>query len=283
MALGPLRPFPGLSSANQKRPPPNIVAILSDDQGYADVSFNPDHPADVETPHIDALAREGVSFSQAYISASVCSPSRAGLMLGRYQNRVGVYDSTDAGAGFNPETKIFPAFLPDAYTSSALGKWHLGIDKDYPQLRYHALNRGFDECYKFMGRGGHDYFNTSVAVRGPYSPMYRNKERVLNEEWPSGYLTTQLTEEAVAFIGRQKRTPFFLYLAYNAVHSPLQAPEADVAWVRKKFPQRNSKIETKKKSELKKRGQTEREAHDLRGDALPPGPRGGVGCGKVQS
>ncbi|MFP6769475.1 MAG: sulfatase-like hydrolase/transferase, partial [Planctomycetaceae bacterium] len=71
--------------------PPNIVVILTDDQGYADISFNPHHPAEVHTPHMDALARAGVFFSQGYISGQVCSPTRAGLMLGRYQQRVGVY------------------------------------------------------------------------------------------------------------------------------------------------------------------------------------------------
>lgn len=213
--------------------PPNVVVILTDDQGYADISFNPHHPAEVHTPHMDALAREGVFFSQGYISGQVCSPTRAGLMLGRYQQRVGVYTAGDGGRGFDPRVPIFPAFLPRQYRSTAIGKWHLGLDDDFPQLKWHALSRGFSECYKFMGRGAHDYFKLKGASGADDShPLYRNKKRIDDQ----GYLTTRLTEEAVSFIGRNTKQPFFLYLAYNAVHSPKQAPAADVARYRKKYP-----------------------------------------------
>jgi arylsulfatase A-like enzyme len=212
---------------------PNIVVILTDDQGYADISFNPHHPPEVSTPHMDALAREGVFFKQAYISGSVCSPTRAGLMLGRYQQRVGVYTAGDGGRGFDPKIPIFPSFLPKEYTANAIGKWHLGLDEDYPELKWHALNRGFDECYKFMGRGAHDYFKLKGAS-GVHDtgPIYRNKKRIDDE----GYLTTRLTEEACDFIERSKKQPFFLYLAYNAVHFPKQAPQEDIDRYKKKFP-----------------------------------------------
>ena len=214
---------------------PNIVVILTDDQGYADISFNPHHPEEVSTPNLDKLAREGVFFSQAYTSGHVCSPTRAGLMLGRYQQRVGVYTAGDGGRGFDPKLPIFPAFLPPEYTSAAIGKWHLGLDNDYPQLKWHALNRGFDECYKFMGRGGHDYFKLQGVNSADYAPIYRNKTRLKPEEY-RGYLTTRLTEEAVDFIDRQKDDPFFLYLAYNAVHAPAQAPEQDIERYQRKYP-----------------------------------------------
>ena len=79
---------------------PNIIVILTDDQGYADISFNPHHPKEVSTPHMDSLVREGVFFNQGYISGQVCSPTRAGLMLGRYQQRVGVYTAGDGGRGW---------------------------------------------------------------------------------------------------------------------------------------------------------------------------------------
>ena len=214
---------------------PNIVVILSDDQGYADISFNPHHPAEVSTPNLDRLAREGVYFTQAYTSGHVCSPTRAGLMLGRYQQRVGVYTAGDGGRGFDPKLPIFPAFLPPAYTSVAIGKWHLGLDKDYPQLKWHALNRGFDQCYKFMGRGGHDYFKLHGVNNEDYAPIYLNKTRLKPSEY-QGYLTTRLTEEAVDFIDRQGDKPFFLYLAYNAVHAPPQAPQEDIERYQRKFP-----------------------------------------------
>lgn len=214
---------------------PNIVVILTDDQGYADISFNPNHPREVSTPHMDALAKEGVFFSQAYTSGHVCSPTRAGLMLGRYQQRVGVYTAGQGGSGFDPKLPIFPSFLPEEYTSTAIGKWHLGLDNDYPALKWHALSRGFDECYKFMGRGGHDYFKLQGVKGGDYAPIYRDKERIKMEDY-EGYLTTRLSEEAVAFIDREKANPFFLYLAYNAVHAPAQAPKEDIERFLKKFP-----------------------------------------------
>ena len=213
---------------------PNIVIILTDDQGYADISLNPSHPNHVSTPHMDALANDGVVFSQAYISGSVCSPTRAGLMLGRYQQRVGVYTAGDGGRGFDPTIPIFPSFLPDEYVSAAIGKWHLGLDEDFPELKWHAMSRGFDECYKFMGRGGHSYFDLRSDSTGKFAhPMYRNKERINDE----GYLTNRLTEEAVAFIDRNKAQPFFLYLAYNAVHAPAEAPQADIDRYRKQYPE----------------------------------------------
>ena len=213
---------------------PNIVVILTDDQGYADISLNPHHAAEVSTPNMDALAQDGVVFSQGYTGGPVCSPTRAGIMIGGYSQSVGVYTASDGGAGFDPKKKIFPGYLPDDYVSSAIGKWHLGVDDDYPELKWHALNRGFDECYKFMGRGGHSYFNLRSDVDGKFMvPIYRNKERINDE----GYMTTRLTEEAVAFIDRNKEKPFFLYLAYNAVHAPAEAPEEDIKAFQSKFPQ----------------------------------------------
>ena len=89
---------------------PNIVVIMTDDQGYADISYNPRHAKEVSTPHMDRLAKEGVFFSQAYTSGVVCSPTRAGLMLGRYQQRVGIYTAGEGGNGFDPNMKIFPSY-----------------------------------------------------------------------------------------------------------------------------------------------------------------------------
>lgn len=219
------------AAAPAKRP--NIVVILTDDQGYADISFNPHHPKEVSTPNMDALARQSVFFTQGYISGSVCSPTRAGLMLGRYQQRVGVYTAGDGGRGFDPKVPIFPSFLPKEYVSGAFGKWHLGLDDDYPELKWHALNRGFDQCYKFMGRGAHDYYKLKGAGgQDDTGPIYRNKKRIDDE----GYLTTRLTQEACSFIGEHKDRPFFLYLAYNAVHFPKQAPKEDIERYKKRFP-----------------------------------------------
>ena len=247
--------------------PPNVVFILSDDQGYADVSLNPDHPAEISTPNIDALAAEGgVVFSRAYASASICAPSRAGIMLGRYQQRVGVYSDGDGDVGFDPMIPIFPQYLPAAYTSMAIGKWHLGLDGDYPELKWHANQRGFNESFYFMAQGGHDYWQCDNTCIG-HGKLYRNNEWVepteieataddgsgrrractaLSSETrchngmliSNEYLTTRFNTEAVAFINRSvhNRHPFFLYLGYNAVHGPAQAPEETVARYKKRFP-----------------------------------------------
>ena len=208
--------------------PPNVVVILTDDQGYADISFNPHHPKEVSTPHMDALAREGVWFSQGYITGNVCSPTRAGLLTGRYQQRAGVYTAGEGGSGMAQSEKIFPRFLaPAGYTSAAYGKWHLGLT-----IEQSPVGRGFDHWYGFLGRGGHDYFD--LAQKDPeVGPMYRDGKEIKD----SGYMTTRLTDEAVAFIKKQKAQPFYIHLAYNAVHAPAQAPAEDIARFKKQFPE----------------------------------------------
>lgn len=195
---------------------PNIVIILTDDQGYADVSYNPHSPPEVSTPNIDALANSSVICTQGYTSGHVCSPTRAGLMTGRYQQRFGVYTAGEGGSGVPLDEVFIPQRLkPAGYVSGALGKWHLGVAE-----KYHAMNRGFDEFYGFMGRGAHPYFDHSDMDH----PIYRGLKPIKEE----GYLTTRITEEAVDFIDRHKAEPFFLYVAYNAVHAPPEAPEQDI-------------------------------------------------------
>ncbi|MBQ12379.1 MAG: N-acetylgalactosamine 6-sulfatase (GALNS) [Planctomyces sp.] len=205
--------MPFIVLANEK---PNIVIILTDDQGYADVSYNPHSPAEVNTPHIDALAYSSIICTQGYTSGHVCSPTRAGLMTGRYQQRFGIYTAGEGGSGVPLDEVFIPQRLkPAGYVSGALGKWHLGLTEEY-----HAMNRGFDEFYGFMGRGAHPYFNHTDMGH----PIYRGLKPIKEE----GYLTTRITEEAVEFINRHKEDPFFLYVAYNAVHSPPEAPEEDI-------------------------------------------------------
>ncbi|MHC4248079.1 MAG: sulfatase-like hydrolase/transferase [Planctomycetota bacterium] len=202
---------------------PNVIVILSDDQGYADVSFNPHHPREVSTPHTDALARSGIVFTNGYVTGNVCSPTRAGLMTGRYQQRMGIYTAGEGGSGVPLDEVMVPGHLKRAgYVSAAFGKWHMGLTLDY-----NAVNRGFDEFYGFMGRGAHDYFKLGRAQLGfknKANPLYRGLEEIDDR----GYLTTRITEEAVAFIERNRDRPFFAYVAYNAVHAPPQAPEEDV-------------------------------------------------------
>ena len=199
---------------------PNIVVIVSDDQGYADVSYNELHSEPVSSPHTDALARSGVRCRFGYTTGAVCSPTRAGLMTGRYQQRFGIYTAGAGGSGVPLDEVMFPEYLKQAgYVSGVFGKWHLGLTAPY-----NPVNRGFDEFYGFMGRGAHDYFDLTVDNERFGSPIYRNLEPINDK----GYLTNRITDEAVSFIERHKEKPFFAYIAYNAVHAPAQAPEEDI-------------------------------------------------------
>jgi arylsulfatase A-like enzyme len=206
-----------LIRAEAKAAPPNIVVMVADDLGYADVSFNPQHPREITTPNLDALAKESVICRQGYVTGNVCSPTRTGLMTGRYQQRLGLYTGGEAGSGVPMSEKLFPQFLKaGGYASMQIGKWHLG-----PDLEWSPAHRGFDEVFGFLGRGAHDYFKLS----DPQDPIYRGVTPVKLE----GYLTDHLGNEAVDFIERRKAGPFFLYIAFNAVHAPLQAPEEEIA------------------------------------------------------
>ena len=213
LSVGLLAPC-GLAHATEK---PNIIVIVADDLGYADVLFNPQHPKEITTPHLDSLAKQSVICRQGYVSGHVCSPTRAGLMTGRYQQRLGLYTGGEAGGGLPMTEKIFPQYLkPAGYTTAQFGKWHLGPDPAWsPALR------GFDEVFGFLGRGAHDYFK----LDDPEDPIYRGTE-IVHEK---GYLTDRLGEETCAFITRHKAGPFFAYLAFNAVHAPLQAPDDEIA------------------------------------------------------
>jgi len=210
---------------------PNLVIILTDDQGYADVGFN--GSPDILTPHLDTIAANGIRFTNGYVSYAVCSPSRAGLMTGRYQDRFGyttnpTIDPKEDRAGLPLEEKTIAEVLRQVgYTSMAIGKWHLGT---HP--RFHPLNRGFDEFYGFLS-GGHDYFPEDLVLNdlsevkeewGWYrTKILRNRSPVVTDE----YLTDEFSNEAVSFIERHyaDQNPFFLYLAYNAPHTPMQATQ----------------------------------------------------------
>lgn len=218
------------ASFAQQRSKPNIVVILSDDHGYADVSCY-EHPPEISTPNIDRIAKRGVRFTQGYATAYVCAPTRAALMTGRYQQRFGFYTASDSRSGM-PLTEITMADIlkKNGYATGAFGKWHLGLDAPY-----HPNKRGFDEFYGFLGHGGHDYFNLK-PTEARYDSIWRNQE-VIEE---TGYLTDNLGREAVAFIRKNEKRPFFLYLAFNAVHFPLQAPEQTIARYKTGNPKRDT-------------------------------------------
>lgn len=199
-----------VSAAERK---PNILLIVSDDHGYGDVGAY--GCKDIPTPHLDSLAKNGVRFTSGYVSGPYCSPTRAGLLSGRYQTRFG--HEFNPGQGQPGEKKIgFPLTetpLPQklkaaGYKTGMVGKWHLGSDKEF-----HPLSRGFEEFYGFLG-GAHSYVNLRPAGA---NPILRGFEPVDEKE----YLTDAFRREAVAFIDRHKQEPWFLYLPFNAVHGPM--------------------------------------------------------------
>ncbi len=214
---------------------PNILLIVSDDHGYADVGFH--GCQDIPTPHLDRLAQEGVRCTSGYVSHPFCSPTRAGLMTGRYQQRFGhelnpFYDPDDATEGLPVSETLLPAFLGGAgYTTGWVGKWHLGAA---PHFR--PENRGFAETFGFIG-GGHKFIDWKVNPKVEYLvPIERNGEPVEI----TGHLTTVLGEEAADFITRHKDgAPWFLYLAFNAPHLPHEpTPERLAQFVSIKDPLR---------------------------------------------
>ena len=196
---------------------PNILVIVADDYGYSDTSTNPYCSKEVATPHIDRIASSGVICSNGYVSGHISSATRAGLMTGMYQQRFGLYTAGEAGSGLDMQARIFPQYLKEAgYVCGQFGKWHLG-----PTPEWSPYKRGFDYQFGFLGRGAHDYFR----LNDPQDPIYRN-DQVVEEK---GYLTYRLADEVSAFIERNAAKPFFAYLAFNAVHTPLQAPEEEIA------------------------------------------------------
>lgn len=204
--------------------PPNIVMIVADDMGYADCG--PYGCKDIPTPNLDALAKGGVRFTQGYVSGTVCSPSRAALMTGRYHYRDGVYDWVQPGKkGLDPEVPTIADYLKKAgYRTCIVGKWHLGESETC-----NPLNRGFDEFYGFLG-GGRSYFSRTKKGKdganskdGAYQQIVRGREPVPEFD----YTTHLFGRDGAAFIERQsgQPNPFFLYLAFNAVHTPMEAPD----------------------------------------------------------
>lgn len=217
--------MPGLAMATSVYPNseqrPNIIIILSDDQGNADAGFQRS-PATISTPAIDNIAKSGVVFTNGYASGYVSSPTRAGLLTGRYQQRFGFYTASDSRQGLPlNEITLADMLQKEGYRTGIFGKWHLGIE-----AAYHPLKRGFQDFYGFMGHGGHDYYNFSCQEEKNYECIMRNYTPVNDE----GYLTDILAKEACSFIdvNVSKKIPFFLYLPFNAVHTPLQAPEEDI-------------------------------------------------------
>jgi arylsulfatase A-like enzyme len=213
----------------QGRRRPNVVLLLADDLGYGELGCqgNPEIP----TPHIDSIARNGVRYTNGYVTAPFCTPSRAGLLTGRYQTRFGHELNAVGQANLDPaiglpegELTLADRLRQAGYATGVIGKWHLGGTE-----KYHPQRRGFAEFFGFLHEG---HFFVPPPYEGvishlrknepPYdahNPLLRGTQEVTERE----YLTDALAREAESFIARNRQRPFFLYLPWNAVHSPMQA------------------------------------------------------------
>jgi len=213
-------------SSNQDSKPPNFIVILADDLGYGDLGVT--GSKQIPTPHIDSMAAAGVRFTNAYVSSSVCAPSRAGLMTGKHQASFGFSDNlATVQPGHDPEfvglplnqTTLAQRLKSLGYTTGLVGKWHLG---ELP--KFSPLQWGFDEFCGYLG-GSHDYFRAETGrekqMAGPILCSFK-------ESGPLTYLTDNQGDGCVGFIRRHKDQPFFLFASFAAPHTPMQANQEDL-------------------------------------------------------
>lgn len=229
---------------NYAQKKPNIILLFSDDAGYADFGFQGSKV--MITPNLDKLASESVVMKQAYVTDPTCGPSRAGLMTGKYQQRFGFEENNVPGymsavsaadgdeMGIPVEEILMGEYLKkQGYATAFYGKWHLGgADK------FHPTKRGFDEFYGFRG-GARSYFAYSKEPASKLDLMERGFGNFVE---PEKYLTDALADEAILFIEKnaKKEQPFFAYLSFNAVHTPMDATPEDLT----KFPNLEGKRKT---------------------------------------
>lgn len=204
-------------SGNIMKRKPNIVFILADDLGYGDLGlFGNDT---IRTPHLDALGREGIVLTQHYSASPLCAPARAALLTGRYNHRTGAVD-VPSNRGLDrialSEKTIGDIFVQAGYRTGMVGKWHNGLH----DTRFHPNARGFSEFIGFLN-GGMDYYQWVLDRNG------------VPEPYDGRYLTDVFTAEACDFIQRHREESFLLYVAYNAPHSPYQAPDELVEYYRR--------------------------------------------------
>ena len=184
---------------------PNIVLVVSDDQGWGDLSLHGN--TNLNTPHIDGLAASGASFDRFFVSP-VCSPTRAEILTGRYHPRGGVFSTSAGGERLDLDEVTIADILKQAgYQTAAFGKWHNGMQ--YP---YHPAGRGFDEYYGFCSGHWGNYF----------SPMLEHNGQLVQGD---GFVIDDFTNRAIEFMEKNQEAPFFIYLPYNTPHSPMQVPD----------------------------------------------------------
>jgi arylsulfatase A-like enzyme len=217
--LGAALTIPSLHAQRPTTRPPNVVLIITDDVGYGD--FGAYGAFDVKTPNIDRLAREGVKLTDFYANGSNCSPTRAGLVSGRYQQRFAIERplngprSVDSTAGLPATGRSLPRLLADnGYATGLVGKWHLGYAPDVSPEAH-----GFGYFFGFKS-GFTDYYQHTDGDGEP--DLFENAQRVS----VPGYMTDLITDRSVQFLSRNKDKPFFLDVSYNAAHWPYQVPDS---------------------------------------------------------
>jgi arylsulfatase A-like enzyme len=210
----------GVGGLLTAQPRPNVVLIMTDDAGYGD--FGSYGATDVKTPNLDRLAREGVRFTDFYANAPSCTPTRAGLITGRYQQRValeyplGMQRPADYSRGLPVTGRSLPQLLKNTgYATALVGKWHLGWKPEYS-----PVSHGFE--YFFGFKSGFIDFYTHTSPDSPgYDDLFENDSAVRVD----GYMTDLITDRVVRWIERNGRKPFFIDVAFNAPHWPYQVPD----------------------------------------------------------
>ena len=192
-------------SCKVEKKPPNVILILTDDQGWGDLSLNGNQ--DINTPNIDQLGKSGARLDHFFVSP-VCSPTRAEILTGRHHVRGGVYDTSSGGDRLDiDEETIAEVFKSEGYQTAAYGKWHNGM-----QAPFHPNSRGFDDYYGFCSGHWGNYYN----------PLLEHNGNLVKGD---GFIINDLTQHGIDFIKKNKNQPFFLYLPYNTPHSPMQVPD----------------------------------------------------------
>ncbi len=212
----------GCSTADGGDSRPNVIFIVLDDAGYNDFGFM--GCDDLQTPNIDRLASDGVIFTDGHVSATVSGPSRAGILTGRYQQRFGYECNLEGDWGMDTaEITMGDIFREAGYTTACVGKWHQGN-----AAKYHPNRRGFDNFYGFVS-GGRSYFYRPNKEDVPGDSHNLELDGV--QQHFDGYLTDVLAQGATEYISTfaKAENPFMLYLAFNAVHTPMEASEEDLA------------------------------------------------------
>ncbi len=230
------------SCNSQENTLPNVIIIFADDLGYNDISFH--GTSDISTPNIDDIGNNGVFFTSGYLTTPFCSPSRAGILTGRYPDFFGygrniLFAPKDPNMGLPlSEFTMADLFKTKNYVTGIIGKWHLGA---HESLRPNS--RGFDEFFGHL-TGGHRYLPEELTLKDEtevkaHNQAYRTKIlRNTNRVEIDDYLTDEFSDEAVKFIENNSQKPFFLFLPYNAPHGPIQAPEKYV----NRFPHINNPL-----------------------------------------